>query len=204
MRRVLMFLIAGTLIAATGCDRQPVAPTAEPDAGAAVFNFNNNPDGGSLHIYRTQNDAFFVLWEPEGTLAAVLSSTPDCGGSLEPADIQRIVKDPYDVYNDRVHELMHADPINIFLVDTGVGGGCFGFELLATGSGKLASTDNDLWAFFHDKKNANAFGFNVHGKLVDMDGQTWQFSGHNRFVWDGEDFDTMKANEQFTLKPIGK
>jgi len=126
-----MFLIAGTLIAATGCDRQPVAPTAEPDVGAAVFNFNNNPDGGSLHIYRSQYYAFFLLFDTESTLVSVLSSTPDCGGFLEPADVQNVVEDPYDVIHSRVQELMKADPINIFIVDLSQDGACFGYDLVA-------------------------------------------------------------------------
>ena len=204
MRRVPMFLIAGTFVAATGCDRQPVAPTAEPDAGAPVFNFNNNPDGGSLHIYRSQYYAFFLLFDTETPLVAVLSSTPDCGGFLEPADVQNIVEDPYDVIHHRVHELMVADPINIFIVDLAAEGACFGFDLVASGSGKLISTDSDYYSFFRPNNNSNAFGFNVHGKVVDRDGQSWNFSGHNRTVWDGEDFDTIKAQEQFNLKPTGR
>ena len=204
MRRSLMFLIAGTLVAATSCDRQPVAPTAEPDAGAAVFNFNNNTDGGSLHIYRSQNYAFFVVYDTESPLAAVLSSTPDCGGFLEPADVHRVVEDPYDVIHSRVKELTLADPINIFIVDLSQDGACFGYDLVASGSGKLVSTDSDLYAFFRPNNNANAFGFSAHGKVVDGDGRTWHFNGLNRFEWDGEDFATLKATEQFNHKPTGK
>jgi len=204
MRRVLTLLVAISLVAATGCDRQPVAPTAEPDAGAPVFNFNNNPDGGSLHIYRSQYYAYFLLFDTETPLVAVLSSTPDCGGFLEPADVQNIVEDPYDVIHNRVHELMVADPINIFIVDLAAEGACFGFDLVASGSGKLISTDSDYYAFFRPNNNANSFGFDVHGRVVDGEGRTWHFNGHNRTVWDGEDFATMKAKEQFNLKPTGK
>ncbi|MCL7979804.1 MAG: hypothetical protein M8865_07860 [marine benthic group bacterium] len=204
MRRVLTFLTAIALIAATGCDRQPVEPVPEAGGDAVTFNFNNNPDGGSLNIYRTERDAFFVLFDPESTLAAVLSSTPDCGGFLEPADMQRVVKDPYDVVNSQVRELMIADPINIFIVDLATGGGCFGYGLVATGAGKLVSNDNDLYAFFRENRNANAFGFGAHGKVVDTSGRKWHFNGHNRFVWDGQDFATLKATEQFNLRPTGK
>jgi hypothetical protein len=203
MRRTLTLLVAGALVAATGCDRQPVAPVQEADAPAPVFNFNNNPDGGSLHIYRSENYAFFVVYDDATPLAAVLSSTPDCGGVLEPADVQRVVENPYDFYSSQIHELLVADPINIFIVDLSAPGACFGQELVASGTGKLVSTDNDLLTVLRDNPNHNAFGFRSSGKVVDMDGRTWHFNGLNRFVWDGDDFATLKATEQFNLKPTG-
>ena len=190
MHRVLTFLIALALVAATGCDRQPAGPAAGAGTVAPDFNFNNNPWGGSEHIFRSEYYAFFVVFDTESPLAAVLSSTPDCGGLLEPADRQRVVADPYD-------------PINIFLVDLSGDGACFGFDLVASGEGKLVYTDNDYYAFFQDRNSSNAFGFRATGKVVDSDGGRWHFNGMVHQVWDGEDFATLKATEQFNLKPTG-
>lgn len=203
MRRVLTSLIALTLVAATACDRQPVGPPAGPEQAAPDFNFNNNPWGGSEHIFRSEYYAFFVVYDTESPLAAVLSSTPDCGGLLEPADRQRVVEDPYDPIYSQVHELLIADPVNIFVVDLSRGGACFGFDLVASGEGKLVNTDNDYYAFFHDRNNSNAFGFRASGKVFDADGGSWHFNGMVHQVWDGEDFATLKATEQFNLKPTG-
>ncbi len=203
MRTRFCLALALGLIVSTGCDKQLVAPTAEPVGEVPAFNFNNNPYGGSIHIFRSGTYVFYVLYDTETSLAAVFSSTPDCGGILEPADLQRVAEDPYDPIHSKVRELTLADPINIFIVDLSQAGACFGFDLFASGTGKATATDSDFYSFFRPNNNANAFGFMGRGTVVDADGGTWQFSGHERYVWDGEDFATLKANAVFNLNPRG-
>lgn len=55
----------------------------------------------------------------------------------------------------------------------------------------LRNTDNDLLVFLDpENKNANAFGFRIHGA----------FSGHSNCRWDGNNFDTIKCPEAIIAK----
>ena len=71
---------------------------------------------------------------------------------------------------------------------------------LATGTVDLVSTDNDLLVFLNpDNRNANAFGFQAHGKLTGPNGERLNFSGHSRVVWDGNDGNTLKSTDKINL-----
>ena len=73
---------------------------------------------------------------------------------------------------------------------------------LATGMAKVKGTDNDLVVFLNpDNVNANAFGYNAHGKLFDQSGSAKQFSLVFRGVWDGNDPSTLKV---LTMIHLGK
>lgn len=193
---------------AVACTEQPTSPTGLAESSAVALdpksNFNNSPDGGSIHIFRYQQHIVFALFDPNSTLAAAITTADECGGGvLEPADVQDIVEDPDAFPLTRVHELIEADPVNIHILDFTLPGNCFGFAQVAAGTGKAMLTDNDAFAFLYPSNNANAFGIKANGKLVDDAGQRWTFSGHARFVWDGEDLSTLKVNEKFNLKPTG-
>jgi hypothetical protein len=59
---------------------------------------------------------------------------------------------------------------------------------LAWGMSDIVLTDNDIFVFENpDNKNANAFGFTLHGQLTTPNGETAVFSGMSRSVWDGVD-----------------
>lgn len=200
----LLFLAVFTI----ACAEQPTSPAdlAEPSEVAVdpLSNFNNNPDGGSIHIFRYQSHVLFAIFDPNSSLAAAITTADECGGGvLEPADIQDVDEDPDAFPFTRSRELIQADPVNIHIVDLSLPGSCFGLAQVAQGTGKAMLTDNDVTAFLIPGNNANAFGIMANGKLVDDAGQRWTFSGQARFVWDGEDLSTLKVNERFNLKPTG-
>ena len=209
--RVTALAVALGLMAGA-CSEQP-APTA---AGEAVFstgsrtfdNFSNNPDNGNDRIFRFEQDVFLLLFQfpndfpPPGIpdLVAIHSSTPDCGGILEPVSTQWVQDNPDDPISAKIREVLLADPINIFVVDFAQEGNCFGLNLVASGTGKLVNTDNDLFVFLRPHNNANAFGFTAQGRLTTPGGDRVHYNGVSKLVWDGEDFSTFKVNEHFNLK----
>lgn len=200
----LLFLAMFTI----ACAEQPTSPADLADASEVTVdplsNFNNNPDGGSIHIFRFQSHVVFAIFDPNSSLAAAITTANECGGGvLEPADIQDVDQDPDAFPFTRTRELIQADPVNIHIIDESLPGDCFGFAQVAQGTGKAMLTDNDVNTFLIPNNNANAFGIKANGKLADAAGQSWHFSGHARFVWDGEDFSTLKVNEKFNLEPTG-
>ena len=200
---------------ALGCADQPTTPSTMTDGVglAPAFTFIKNPDNGNPHIYRFESDVFYLIFQfpsgppPAGTpdLVAVHSTTPDCGGGLEPADIQQVIENPDDPASGKIRELTLADPINIFIVDLSQPGSCFGFELVASGEGKLVNTDNDVLVFLRDSNNANAFGFTAHGQLYGPDGRMAHYNGASKVTWDGNDGSKFfHTNEHFNFKWTGK
>jgi len=163
------------------CTDEPTSPVAPNEtAPAPAFNFNNNPDGGSTHIYRYNGNFFFVIEDSESPLVSLHTTAPVCGaGILEPVDIQRVQENPDDPMSGKVRQLQLADPINIFVGDTSQPGTCFGIKLLASGTGKLVETDNDRFAA---GDNANAWGFVASGVLYSPSGQKAHYSGHIKFA----------------------
>ena len=72
---------------------------------------------------------------------------------------------------------------------------------LATGMVDFIYTDNDLLVFLNpDNVNHNAFGFQAHGRLTNSSGQDVQFSGHARWVWDGNDLGSLRTNQIISLQ----
>lgn len=206
--RSLATLATLLFLAVFACAEQPTSPADLAETSEVTVdplsNFNNNPDGGSIHIFRYQRHVVFALFDPNSSLAAAITTADQCGGGvLEPADVQDVVEDPDAGPFTRVRELILADPVNIHIVDFSSPGSCFGLAQVAQGTGKAMLTDNDVTAFLIPGNNANAFGIMANGKLVDDTGQRWTFSGQTRFVWDGEDLSTLKVNEKFNLKPTG-
>lgn len=194
------------------CGEQPV-PTATDEAvfstGVRTLdNFSNNPANGNDRVFRFEQNVFFLIFQfpddvpPPGTpdLVAVHSSTPDCGGILEPVGTQWIMDNPDDPLSAKIREVTLADPVNIFVVDLAQAGSCFGFRLVASGTGKLVNTDNDIFTFLRPNNNANAFGFTAQGRLTTPAGDRVHYNGVSKMVWDGEDFGTFKVNEHFNLK----
>lgn len=164
-----------------GCSENVNEPAQElvVDQAAPAFNFNNNPDGGSTHIYRYNGNAFFVISDSESPLVVLHTMDPVCGaGALEPVDIQRVQENPDDPMSGRVRQLQLADPINIFIGDTSQEGECFGTKLVASGTGKLVETDNDR--FYAGK--GNAFGFRASGVLYSPSGQKAHYNGQIHFA----------------------
>jgi len=206
-------LAAGLALVLTfGCADQLTTPTALNEAAPApAFNFLNNPDNGNARIFRFEQHVFFLIFQfpdaapPAGTpdLVAVHTTTPDCGGILEPADLQAVLEDPDDPFFNQVRQVTLADPINIFIVDLSQAGSCFGLELVASGTGKLVDTDNDLFIFLRDSNNANAFGFTAQGQLYSPAGQIAHYNGVSKISWDGNTGARFFVNEHFNFKWIG-
>lgn len=209
MSHKLSLVALALAVGLVACADQP-SPTAlsEGVAPAPAFNYLNNPDNGNARIFRFESHVFFLIFQfpntlpPAGTpdLVAVHSTTPNCGGILEPADFQSVVDNPTDPTAGKVRELIQADPINIFIVDLSQSGNCFGFQLVARGTGKLVNTDND---FFVAGNNANAFGFTAQGQLTGPTGQKAHYNGVSKISWDGDTGDRFFVNEHFNFKFIG-
>lgn len=65
----------------------------------------------------------------------------------------------------------------------------------ATGTGDVKGRDNDVDVSL---TRTNSFGERLTGTVVDIDGNTWQFSGHILLHVDRND-EFFVINEQFTL-----
>lgn len=195
-------LVLGLMVGA--CSERPVLTATDeavfsPDV-RTLDNFSNNPDNGNDRVFRFEQNVFFVIFDPNSTLAVAHSSFPDCGGDLEPVSTQWIQDNPDDPLSAKIREVTLADPINIFVVDLAQAGNCFGFRLVASGTGKLVNTDNDIFTFLRPNNNANAFGFTAQGRLTAPAGDRVHYNGVSKVVWDGEDFATLRVNEHFNLK----
>lgn len=208
-----MSRLASTALAlavfALGCESatEPADETLAPSEAverteAPTLNtFTNNLDGGGPHIFRTDDGLIVaILNDPETSLSAVHAPEPFCGGELEPVNTQFVVDNPDDPLADRIRRLILADDINIFIVDAAEPGGCFDAELIASGKGKLVSTDNDLTALLEN--NANAFGFSAHGTLTGVDGGTAHYNGVRKIVQvaGGQ----TQVNLKFNFKLLGQ
>lgn len=188
---------------AVGC----AEPTIPPDASSTGLtgvpsldnSFGNNPYNGNDRIFRFENTFVLTVFDPSSSLVAVLSSFPICGGAFEPVATQWIMEHPDDPLTGQIRQVTLADPINIFVVDLNQPGGCFGFQLVASGTGKVTLTDNDVFVFLRDDNNANAYGYTVNGQLTTLAGDLVHFGGAVRVVWDGHDPSTIKVAEQFHL-----
>lgn len=184
---------------AVSCTDQPTG-TQGPAVAAPLLNFMNNPDNGNPKIWRYEDFAFLVIYDSDSPLAAVHSSFPSCGGELQPVSVQEIVDNPNDPFSDQVRQLLQADGINIFVVDLSAPGGCFGYDLVASGTGNLVNTDNDFFAFVHDNPNSNAFGFTAQGRLTSPGGDRVSYNGVSKCVWDGTDFGSIRCKDQVNLR----
>jgi hypothetical protein len=190
-------LVLSALIAS--CTDQPTA-TEGPTLDAPSLNFMNNPDNGNPKVWRYEDGAFLLIFDSDSPLVAVHTTFPNCGGELQPVSVQEIVDNPNDPFSDQVRQLLQADDINIYIVDLSASGACFGFGLVASGTGNLVNTDNDFWAFLHDNPNANAFGFTAQGSLTSPGGAGVRYSGVSKCVWDGDDQESIKCKDKINLR----
>jgi len=200
IRMAESLLLAAALTMGCADRNAPVEPVKPPPVS---FNFNNNPDGGSPHVFRFQDFVFFVIFD--GSLAAVHSSS-DAEGGCGPGsffglgDFQEIVEDPSAGILSRVHQLAQAKQIYIAVVDLNQAGNCFGLAKVADGIGKWQNTDNDLAPFLRDDNNHNAFGAVAQGTLQRPSGASAQYNGVGKCVWDGHDFATLKCVDKINLR----
>lgn len=181
----------------TSCDRQVV----EPDFGVVaadqdpLSNFLNGPAAPGPHVIRFQDDFVVVYLDPKRSLLAVIGADTDevCQGVFDfgIVSIQEHFP-PGDA--TRIMELIHGDDLSASVWEFAGTGGCALFTTatpLVKGPVDLRLTDNDLLVFLDpDNKNANAFGFSVHGA----------FNGHSRCRWDGNDSATIKCSDVIIVK----
>jgi hypothetical protein len=191
-------------VLAVGCSDRPTSPTAlNETVPTPSFNFTNGPTNPGPNIVRSQG-IYVIGWADfqEGISAwAGIDIAQWCrdGTGFDVSDIQDI-NVPEDA--NRISELVHGNDVTTSVWPF-TGFDCDLFTTvtpLATGTSDFRSTDNDLNTFLNpDSKNANAFGFNAHGKLTDASGSRVNFSGHSRCVWDGVDFDTIKCKDKINV-----
>ena len=199
----LVALVLAVLTVA--CDQGvPTQPAAGVTAPAPMLNFTNNPDTGNDRIFRIETGGVgFGIFDPNSSLLAILSTTAFCDASeFHTVSIQEIYENPDDPTAGQIRQLMKGKDLNMWVVDdaTYPNGDCFGRDLVASGTGSVVQTDNDLFAILRDNKNKNSFGATGHGKLTTVDGERLHYNATIRIVWDGDDFSTMKINEHFNVR----
>ncbi|TFH19802.1 MAG: hypothetical protein E4H03_13285 [Myxococcales bacterium] len=207
-RELQLTAFAVTLGLVAGACSENTTPTAASETGieavtTVAHNFGNNPDNGNDRIFRFEQDAFFLIFDANSSLVAAHTSTPCAlGGILEPISTQWIIENPDDPFSGQVRETLLADPINIYILDLAQGGDCFGFALVASGTGKLVNTDNDFYSFLNpDTHRSNAYGFTAQGQLTGADGSKMHYNGVLKVVWDGIDGSKKdNVNEHFNLQ----
>jgi hypothetical protein len=185
-----VWLIA--LTAAAACTEAPIGPASDEDDGVATIvgdatldNFLNNPDAGGPRIVRGESGPFLLLFDdtPGSSLVAVHSAFPVCGGTLALAAFHEIDHNPDDPFTDRIQGILQWRDVNIWILDLANPGPCFGFELVAGGTGRIQFTDNDVFPTLWGGSNANAFGYTAHATLTTPTGARARYSGMQRTSW---------------------
>ena len=105
------------------------------------------------------------------------------------ADLVDLVDDPDDPAGDRIRDaaLPRGVYLSVFSDWSGwrsSGYACVGLDgrKIAEGFGQLAYTDGDLIDFLH--RGAEAFGFEVRGRIELDDDRKAGYLGHSRCAWD--------------------
>jgi hypothetical protein len=147
----------------------------------------NNEDNGNPQIWRFNSQTWAVVWYNQDlTLGALHTTYPvptGCGatGPVEPMDIQEVRRlDQADM--ERFIRNVQNNSIRIIVGDVTTPGSCFGFTMVAHGTGFIRSTDSD-YDPYPEQKNANAWGFRAHGALTSPAGGTVMYNGHFNCVW---------------------
>lgn len=191
--------LAGGLLLATGaCTDTTTAP--ETAAPVPEFNFSNGPLMPGPNIVRSQNTYAMAYVDPDAGLLAVIGTdiVAFCtsGAPFDIVDLQTISV-PEDA--NRLNRLIQGDDMTASVWPfTSFDCGLFTtMDPVGTGMVKLVQTDNDVLTFLNpDSRNANAFGFRVHGALTDPSGHKVQFNSHSNCVWDGDDLATLKCQDK--------
>ena len=167
-RRVLLVVVLLALIAV-------VPASADPPSQAGI-------------VYRSDGQTFLWNCDPSAGICAVYGLNPVdyCAERWDQADsflfqdvvlpqredvlriLERSRGTDIQTYVDLIENLGDCDKVGNFL---------------ATGTVRLSSTDNDLFAYLANRSNANAFGFSAHGDMVGADGTPMRLDAFSRITW---------------------
>ena len=182
MQKMLILAMAA-LFSVTGCTEVPSEPAV---VDAPSFGLAENSGGASIARY--ERIYFLIGYDAVKQLLVAHSAgngLPSCGIPITEAQLGSVqdVISPEDAL--LVNTLMQADPAFIWVWSTPVAN----FAAvrctppLGKGVGRLVSTDNDFYADVVDHTRVNSFGYTAQGTLVGNEGQTIQYSGVFRTVW---------------------
>jgi hypothetical protein len=194
------------LIFAIGCQQQE-APLEQTLYSTEQHSFLTKPPSYSgPYVVRAEYPIFgewFIFSDPKTNLTALFgvdlfAACSDQGYFL---DIMPVI----DIYvpedPNRIIEIQKGEVHTYVYEGLYTGGPICPMEVIAYGMSDVVLTDNDLLTFSTpDNKNANAFGYMLHGKLTTPAGETVVFNAMSRSVWDGWDPETFKSVSKINLK----
>lgn len=212
MKHLLSYLFSLLLLGGIfiGCSDQQ-APTAGTNNDAPVL---MKPGSGGATIVKYQDE--YWVWFRDYNAGYSLFLGNDMREWCE-------YEDNYDEFNfrdiflpntdpevvDRILGITKGDDIRAF-VWAWPPQGCGYYtstDPIAIGTARVIGVDNDIvmWAE-PERKNANSFGWSVHGTLEGPEGQVYNLSAHFRYVWKWawpEDGSEDKISVKINLTPVG-
>lgn len=209
MKTKSLVLLTMLLVATLSCEKQGEDQIDDSIFAVEAKGIANAPSESGMYVVRGEDQliARVLIHDAKRNLLAIIASdyTAACAGQGPVTDeaipFQEILLS--ETENDvRIVHLSQSDEVTIRVYDTSV----YGFSCasinegpIASGTGSLINTDNDLEAFNNQRPLHNAYGYMSHGMLTDANGDYVMFTAHARFVWDGEDTSTSKSNVSVNL-----
>ena len=183
-------LLLATVV--TACSDQATAPRSHTPAIAA--DFMNNPDVGNGVVYRYGSD-FAVCWTDFSNGLRACHRTQqfpsgDCGafdpiGGISAQEVVAVA-DLDDFFSSEI-VANQMGRLWITVRDQNQPGNCYGAQRVAEGWGDFHYTDNDMFGTDPGGQGrSNAWGFMAEGGLRASDGSPVGYSGHARYVWNGD------------------
>jgi hypothetical protein len=204
--RLSVTLIAAGLAVSCSDQGLPTPP------GAQFAQVANQENARGAIIVRLENRFLIIAFDFEKELLATHGFNEGgflfCGDPLTVihlADVQRLLN---PAEQELIMELFKVDDAFIRVYDwTGmppIGPTICQGEVLATGSGRLVITDNDLLALVEHNRT-NAFGFTAEGALNDAaSGSRLHYNAVQRFTLDrDESGETLREHRTISLRPVG-
>ncbi|HEX9974374.1 MAG TPA: hypothetical protein VGD14_20055 [bacterium] len=201
---LLLAMLSGILVLGCGDKQAPISPTQ--DSTSKLF----KSSGSGAQIIRYQYSGYWTFVDNDAGLRLILGVNPldVCNGT-----------DTYDLYDVKDVFLPNKDP-NLWprIIDqvkgdnvtasvwpfTALDCGLFTTTSPIAGNVDFIYTDNDIFSYMRNNKNANAFSFKAHGTLTGGDGQEYRLNLVYRVVWDGVDGSKIWNEDlKFQLTQIG-
>ena len=170
MARALLLAAVLTGVALVSSCGDQIAPDESTGLRAPNFRTGQNPEGPGAQVSGGEVPFIFFLSDPETGLGVTGGFTPETLAAFcaaEPTEretsiVRGVVRPDGSVTN---HERAKKVTIMVFFdVDQTF---CDGEAPFAVGEGNYVNHDND---FFISGNRTNSFGFNLHGRVTDVNG----------------------------------
>lgn len=205
MQRSFRFLAILACALPLACADSSNAPTAP----GPVPRFSETPGASRVVVVRGTTGLMLGWDDPTNGLLAFHTAFDVqgwyCTGDPGPQawlSYQALVSGQYPYETTLVHRLVTQPEIYINVYAADFEGFC---DVIASGTGKIVGTNNDVLAEDGGRPQAQAAGYMAEGILTGADGQLYHYNGHFRATWRPADPDgTYHEQVMINLQPIGQ